>query len=85
MLHEIRQSVMDMLNEMNWDVDDASGDALLGKGGLELDSLTIAELAVCMEDTYGVKLAQDKMERFAQMTLNDFAEEVFSRLQLVQA
>ncbi|HET8661677.1 MAG TPA: acyl carrier protein [Micromonosporaceae bacterium] len=84
MIQEIRQSMIDVLNEMNWDVDDASGDTVLGKEGLDLDSLAVAELAVRMEDTYSVKLPQDEMERFAQMTLNDFAEEVYSRVQLLE-
>lgn len=84
MIQEIRQSVIDVLKEMNWDVDGVTGDTVLGQDGVDLDSLAVAELAVRMEDEYGIKLPQDQMERFSRMTLDDFAGEVVSRLQLVE-
>ncbi|MGA8115768.1 MAG: phosphopantetheine-binding protein [Actinocatenispora sp.] len=61
---------------MNFDVDDATAESLLGPGGVDLDSLAVAELALRIEDTYGVKFAEDEMEGLVVMTLGEFANEI---------
>jgi acyl carrier protein len=69
------------LREMNFDVDDAGADSLLGPSGIDLDSLAVAELALRIEDQYGVKFAEEEMEHLAIMTLGEFATSVDQRSQ----
>ena len=76
---DIRQSLIDALAEMNYDVGDVSGETMLGKAGLDLESLAVAELAVRVEDAYGVKFSDEELEQFADMTLDQFASEVSTR------
>ena len=77
--NEIVEFAINTLRDMNFDVDDADGDTLLGPAGVDLDSLAVAELALRIEDKYGVKFAEDEMERLAIMTLGEFATEVDKR------
>jgi acyl carrier protein len=67
------------LGEMNFDVEDVGSGTLLGPAGVDLDSLAVAELALRVEDRYGVKFGEEEMERLAVMTLGEFAAEVASR------
>lgn len=67
------------LRDMNFEVDDAGADSLLGPSGMDLDSLAVAELALRIEDRYGVKFGEDEMEHLAIMTLGEFAAEVDQR------
>ena len=75
----IRRFVVNALGEMNYDVSEVTGDTDLGPAGLDLESLALAELAVQVEDEYGVKFSDDDMENTALMTLDEFAAEVAQR------
>lgn len=79
MIQDIRQSLIDALAEMNYDVGDVTGETVLGKAGLDLESLAVAELAVRVEDAYGVKFSDEELESFADLTLDQFANEVSRR------
>ena len=79
MIEQIRQSVIDALKQMNYDVSDINGSTVLGPSGLDLESLAVAELAVRVEDEHGVKFSDEELERFGTMTLDDFAAEVSAR------
>lgn len=79
MRDQIRDFVLAALREMNYDVSDASGDTVLGPAGLDLESLALADLAVQVEEEYGVKFELDDMESTALMTLDEFAAHVESR------
>lgn len=79
MIDEVRETVIDALRQMNYDVSDVTGDTVLGPAGLDLESLAVAELAFRVEDVYGVKFSEDELERFTTMTLNEFAAEVMDR------
>jgi acyl carrier protein len=78
-IEQIRQSVIDALKQMNYDVSDIDGQTVLGPAGLDLESLAVAELAVRVEDEHGVKFSDEELGRFATMTLDDFAAEVSAR------
>ncbi|MEU2614754.1 acyl carrier protein [Micromonospora sp. NPDC007271] len=80
MIDEIRQSIVEALGQMNYDVDDVSGDTVLGPAGLDLESLAVAELAVRIEDTFGTRFSDSELEKFGSMTLNEFAAEVAARM-----
>jgi acyl carrier protein len=77
---EVRKFVVTALSEMNYDTSDVTGDTDLGPNGLDLESLAIADLAVQVEDRFGVKFTEDDTEQLALMTLDEFAREVASRV-----
>jgi acyl carrier protein len=77
----IREFVIDALREMNYDVDDVDDDTTLGPAGVDLESLALAELAVRVEDRYGVKFDDDESEQLAAMTVGEFTGFVAARLE----
>lgn len=77
---EVRKFVVEALAAMNYDVSEVTGDTDLGPEGLDLESLAVAELAVQVEDRFGVKFTDDDTEQLALMTLDEFAAEVTSRI-----
>jgi acyl carrier protein len=79
---EIRQFVVTALKELNYDVSEITGDTDLGPEGLDLESLAVAELAVQVEDRFGVKFSDDDAEQLALMTLDEFTAEILGRLAL---
>jgi acyl carrier protein len=80
MQDEIRAFVIDSLREMNYDVDDIDDDTTLGPAGVDLESLALAELAVRVEDRYGVKFDEDESEELAGLTVGEFTGHVAARL-----
>jgi acyl carrier protein len=77
---EIREFILNALKEMNYDVSDVKGDTDLGPAGLDLESLAVAELAVRVEDHFGLKFTDEDGEELALMTLDEFTAEVGSRI-----
>jgi acyl carrier protein len=77
---EIRQFAVSALKEMNYDVSEVTGDTDLGPAGLDLESLAVAELAVLVEDKFGVTFTDEDAERLALMTLDEFTAEVAGRI-----
>jgi len=80
MEEDIRQFVVNALKEMNYDVSEMTGDTDLGPAGLDLESLAVAELAVLVEDHFGVKFSDEDSEQLALMTLDEFTAEVAGRI-----
>lgn len=77
---EIREFVLSALKEMNYDVSDVTGETDLGPAGLDLESLAVAELAVLVEDHFGVKFSDEDAAELALMTLDEFTAEVARRI-----
>lgn len=71
------------LQDMNFDTEEIDADTMLGPSGADLDSLAVAELAVRIQDQYGVKFGDEDIESLAIMTLGEFAAEVAKRSELV--
>lgn len=78
---DIREFVVSSLQEMNYDLDDLSGDTVLGPSGLDVDSLGVAEIVVRVDDAYGIKFFDEDIERVAVMTLDEFVAEIVNRMQ----
>ena len=68
----IKQFILASLREMNYDVTDIDDDSQLGPAGADVSSLALAELAVRVEDEYGVKFSEDEAEELAGKTVGEF-------------
>ena len=80
MTDEIRQFVLDAMTEMNYSTEGIDDDTTLGPAGADLESLALVELALRVEDQFGVKFAEDEAEQLAGMTVGEFCEAVALRI-----
>jgi acyl carrier protein len=76
MKDDVRQFVIESLEKMQ--LTGVTGETSLGPNGLDLESLTIAELAIQIEDQFGFEINEDDTERMALMTIDELAAEVAS-------
>ena len=76
----IRQFVFTSLQEMNYDTDDIDNDSELGPRGADLASLALVELALRVEEEYGVKFSEEEAEELAGRTVGEFCAIVAERL-----
>jgi acyl carrier protein len=76
---DVRQFVIEAIAAMNYPVDDVDADTPLGSAGIDLESLAVAELAVRVEDEFGVKFADEEAEEMAGMTVGEFANAILAR------
>jgi acyl carrier protein len=81
---QVRDYVIASLQEMNYSTDGVDADTPLGPAGVDLESLSIAELGVRIEDEYGVRFADDEVEKVASMTIGEFVALVVERHQVAQ-
>ncbi|NJP30910.1 acyl carrier protein [Micromonospora thermarum] len=77
---EVRAFVVEQLADMNYDVEDIDDDTTLGPSGVDLESLALADLAVRVEDRYGLTFADDESEKLALMTVGEFTTMVADRV-----
>jgi len=80
MIDEIRQFLLDSLTAMNYSIEDIHDDTALGPAGADLESLALAELAVRVEDHFGVQFGDDESETLAGMTVGEFCATVQQRI-----
>ncbi|MEU1686771.1 phosphopantetheine-binding protein [Micromonospora sp. NPDC005707] len=80
MRDEVRTFVIEQLADMNYDVEDVDDDTTLGPSGVDLESLALADLAVRVEDRYGLKFDDDESEKLALMTVGEFTTMVADRV-----
>ena len=81
----VRAFVLAQLEDMNYSIEDVGDDAPIGPAGVDLESLSIAELGVRIEDEYGVKFGDEEVEKVASMTVGEFVGLVVERYQMLQA
>jgi acyl carrier protein len=77
---EIREFVIASLRDMNYDVEGVDDDTTLGPSGVDLESLALADLAVRVEDRFGVRFEDEESEELAQMTVGEFTATVADRV-----
>jgi acyl carrier protein len=82
---EVRQFVVEAVRAMNYDVSDVTGGTDLGPAGLDLESLALAELAVQVEDRFGVEFTDEDTTELPLMTLDEFTAEVVKRISVATA
>lgn len=80
MSDEVRAFVIEQLTDMNYDVEGIDDDTTLGPAGVDLESLALADLAVRVEDRYGLSFAEDENEQLALMTVGEFTRMVAARV-----
>jgi acyl carrier protein len=85
MTDPIQAFIFASLKEMNYEVDDIDEDTQLGPRGADVGSLGLAELAIRVEDEYGVKIEEDESEEMAKLTVREFCAIVSARIGSGQA
>jgi acyl carrier protein len=76
----IRQFIYISLQEMNYETDGIDDDSQLGPRGADLASLALVELALRVEDEFGVKFSEEEAEELAGKTVGEFCAIVAGRL-----
>jgi acyl carrier protein len=84
MKDEVFKFVVASLADMNYSVDGVDQTTAIGPAGVDLESLSIAELGVRIEDQYGVRFADDEVEMVASMTVGEFVDLVVDRYEAAQ-
>ncbi|MFJ5231394.1 acyl carrier protein [Kitasatospora sp. NPDC088391] len=77
---EIRAFVLSALSEMNYDISDVDADTPLGPAGADLESLSLAELGVRVEERFAVRFDDEESELLGTMTVGEFGAAVAARL-----
>lgn len=85
MIDEIRQFVLDSLTDMNYSIDGIDDDTELGPAGADVESIALAELAVRVEDRFGVRFDDDESEMLTRMTVGEFCRDVQVRIEPASA
>jgi acyl carrier protein len=81
---EVVSFAIESLAEMNFDIEGIDTETMIGPSGVDLDSLGVSELAIRIEDRFGVSFPEDEMEQLAIMSLGEFAEMVAQRMEQAQ-
>ncbi|MEU7924483.1 acyl carrier protein [Micromonospora sp. NPDC049107] len=77
---EVRAFVVEQLVDMNYDVEGLDDATTLGPSGVDLESLALSDLAVRVEDQFGLTFADDESEKLALMTVGEFTTMVADRV-----
>jgi acyl carrier protein len=85
MTDSIRKFIFSSLQEMNYDTDGIDDGTQLGPRGADLASLSLAELAVRVEDEFAVKFSEEEAEELAGKTVGEFCVIVAERIRSPKA
>ena len=80
MIETIRQFILNSLQRMNYETEGIDDDTQLGPRGADVASLSLAELAVRVEDEFGVKFSDEEAEELAGKTVGEFCAIVAERM-----
>jgi acyl carrier protein len=80
MNEDVRQFVTQALTEMNFEVEGVADDTPLGADGVDLESLSMAELLMQVEEEYGVKYSDEETPQLAEMTFGQFLADLRERM-----
>jgi acyl carrier protein len=82
---EIRAFVLTSLTEMNYSVAGVDDDTPLGPAGVDLESLSLAELGIRVEERFGVVFEEDEAELLGTMTVGEFGAVLAARIAALPA
>ncbi len=85
MIDIIRQFIFSSLAEMNYDTEGIDDGTQLGPRGADVASLALAELAVRVEDEFGIKFSEEEAEELAGKTVGEFCVIVAERTRAARA
>lgn len=85
MIDVIRRFIFSSLTEMNYDTEGVDDETCLGPRGADLASLALAELALRVEDEFGVKFDEEEAEELAGITVGEFCAMVADRISVTPA
>lgn len=85
MIDVIRRYIFSSLTEMNYDTEGVDDDTSLGPRGADLASLALAELALRVEDEFGVRFSEEEAEELAGKTVGEFCVLVAERISVAPA
>ncbi len=85
MIDAIREFIINSLRDMNYDVEGIGDGTELGPRGADVESVALAELAIRVEDEYGVKFGEDEAEELSSLTVGEFCALVAQRLPVANA
>ncbi|MCF3172083.1 acyl carrier protein [Streptomyces sioyaensis] len=77
----ISEFVLSTLGELNYDTSGVTDGTPLGDGGLELESLSLAEIAMHVEQQYGVQFDDEELESIGKLTFGEFSTLIGERAQ----
>jgi acyl carrier protein len=80
MADPIQQFIFASLRDMDYDTEGLDGSSQLGPRGADVDSLGLAELAIRVEDEFGVKFGEEEAEELAGATVAEFCAAVRERM-----
>ncbi|KPC62752.1 acyl carrier protein [Streptomyces chattanoogensis] len=75
----IGEFVLSTLGELNYDTSGVTDTTPLGDGGLELESLSLAEIAMHVEQQYGVQFDDEELESIGKLTFGEFVKVIGER------
>ncbi|MFF3557808.1 acyl carrier protein [Streptomyces tsukubensis] len=75
---DLRKVIVDALRDMHFEVSSVTDETPLGDGGLELESLSVAELVMQL-DNQGVTFSDEEMETLPSLTFGEFVAEAARR------
>ncbi|MFF4952159.1 acyl carrier protein [Streptomyces chattanoogensis] len=75
----IGEFVLSTLGELNYDTSGVTDATPLGEGGLELESLSLAEIAMHVEQQYGVQFDDEELESIGKLTFGEFVTVIGER------
>ena len=81
MIDSIRQFILKSLIEMDCDIEGIGDNSQLGPRGADLSSLDLAELALRVEDEYGLTFGEEETEKLSGLTVGEFCAVVAERSQ----
>lgn len=85
MTDDFRSILLEEVAKLRPDVSGVDSGSQLGADGLEMDSLTIAELAMSLERVLGADLVGLELDRVKGMTIGQFAEHIQVLLSMDEA
>ena len=85
MIDVIQRYIFSSLVEMNYDTEGVDADTCLGPRGADLASLALAELALRVEDEFGVRFSEEEAEELAGKTVGEFCALVAERISVTPA
>ncbi|MEU9119857.1 acyl carrier protein [Streptomyces sp. NPDC048506] len=75
----IGEFVLSTLAGLNYDTSGVTDSTPLGDGGLELESLSLAEVAMHIEQRYQVQFDDEELESIGKLTFGEFVAVVGER------